>query len=207
MKNLLQNKKFRTNLYKWFSMYICVMAIFTTVVTYSKYISNMGTDEEARVANFEVGISFDCDPGNVTVNPNLDNTSSHVCDMGTSRPTSILPYRFTVDTSKLEADATLVLSILVDKSFELLEIKNITKNITYVTNGTVVPNTGTSIGLKNGHTSVTLTQDVFAKKGESDQYEIKVRYKDALVSDPTGDAFHDGLEVIKVGYAATQKTK
>lgn len=45
MKKLLQNKKFRTNLYKWFSMYICVMAIFTTVVTYSKYISNMGTDE------------------------------------------------------------------------------------------------------------------------------------------------------------------
>ena len=41
MKGLLHSKLFRKNLFTWLFMYIIVIGLFTTVVTYSKYISSM----------------------------------------------------------------------------------------------------------------------------------------------------------------------
>lgn len=209
MKKLLQNKRFRINLYKWLSMYICVMAVFTTVVTYSKYISNMGTDEYARVANFEIGIDFNnCPSDKLTVTPNADNTSVHTCDMGTFRPTSVLPYQFLVDSTKLEADATLVVTLRVSSLFEIVELKNNTTGTIYVKDGATMPNTGTTIGLtKEGDTSINIAQDVLAKDGQKENYTIKIRYKDPLVTDDANEIFSEGKEIINIGYAATQKIK
>lgn len=207
MKKLLQNKRFRTNLYKWLTMYVCVMAIFTTVVTYSKYISSMGADETARVASFEVGIDFVCDPTKLKVVQNEDGTSSHVCDMGTSRPTSLLTYYFTVDSTKLETDAILAISILVDEDFEIVDLKNTTNNITYLTNGALQTGLGASLGTQNGNSKVRVDQDVFAKQGTKETYMIVVRYKDSLVTDNTNAIFNHMQNIVTVGYSATQKTR
>ena len=58
MKELLQSKSFRQNLYKWIFMYIGSLALFTSVITYSKYYSNIASDDLARVAMFEVDMDY-----------------------------------------------------------------------------------------------------------------------------------------------------
>ena len=59
MKGLLQSKRFKKNLGKWVFMYVICMGIFTTVITYSKYISNMlDDDDSARVSKFNVGLKY-----------------------------------------------------------------------------------------------------------------------------------------------------
>ena len=56
MKGLLRSKRFRHNLYKWVTMYVGVMLLFTVVVTYSRYMSSLEGSDQAKVARFEVGI-------------------------------------------------------------------------------------------------------------------------------------------------------
>ncbi len=56
MKGLLHSKKFRKNLYKWLCMYVGVLMLFTSVVTYSKYVSSISGTSEARVAKFKLEV-------------------------------------------------------------------------------------------------------------------------------------------------------
>lgn len=217
MKKLLQNKRFRTNLYKWLTMYVCVMAVFTTVVTYSKYISNMGTDEQARVANFEVGIHFESCSDIEEAKANQDGTMLSVCDMGTSRPTSVLPYYFSLDTTKLEADAVLALTIYANNQFKIVELQNITTGVKYIDQEKIVTNIpGVTVDpygfTSDGYTFTTVTQDVVAKQGK-ENYVIKIKFLNppTNVLDekdiPLDDIYSNNQEVIKLGYSATQKTK
>lgn len=206
MKKLLQNKKFRLNLYKWLSMYVCVMLLFTTVVTYSKYISSMGTDEMARVANFEVNIDFSSCPLSERIpSINEDGTKSFTCDMGISRPTSVLSYYFTVDTTKIEADAMLVISTVVSKDFEVLSLLDTTTNTSYIVDGN--SQNGAQISTVNGDKKILLTSDVLAREGSVHEYKIQVQYKDSLVTDDTNKIFTSRQDIITVGYSALQKTR
>ncbi|MCI8575661.1 MAG: hypothetical protein HFI09_04240 [Bacilli bacterium] len=198
-------------------MYICVMAVFTTVVTYSKYISNMGTDEQARVANFEVGINFESCSTIDDSQTNLDGTSVSICDMGSSRPTSVLPYYFSLDTTKLEADAVLSLTVYANDLFKIVELQNLTTGVKYIDNGKILNNIpGVSVApygyTSDGYTFTTVTQDVVAKQGK-EKYVIKIQYlnppTNVINEDdiPLEDIFSNTQEVIKIGYSATQKTK
>ena len=84
MKELLQNKVFKKNLKKWLVMYIGVIALFTTIITYSKYMTTMMGSSEAKVAAFDININY------------LDNQciSSNNCNTGYYRPTSYIEYYF-----------------------------------------------------------------------------------------------------------------
>ena len=41
MKGLLHSKRFKENLYRWLFMYVGVIALLTTVITYSKYVTQL----------------------------------------------------------------------------------------------------------------------------------------------------------------------
>lgn len=109
MKGLLHSKKFRSNLYKWLFMYVGVMGLLTTVVTYSRYISNFDIGDEARATKFNVDIKQEGE----YVGENIP----------TYRPTSKIPYYFIVNTD-VEVNTYLVLSFIIngEDHFRILSI-------------------------------------------------------------------------------------
>lgn len=92
-------------------MYVGVLVCFTTVVTYSKYISKMVNTDSARVAKFDVTINpLNC-------NPTL-NDETKKCNIGINRPTRI-DYAFSVDTTNIEVQTQLYIYFYINKSFIL----------------------------------------------------------------------------------------
>lgn len=118
MKGLLHSKRFRRNFYKWLSMYVGVMLLFTAVVTYSRYMSQFESSDKTKVARFEVGIKH----------KNCDNVEGVTCSSGTFRPKSEIEYNFEVDTTKLDVTADFWLTIIVHDDFQILGLKNMTTN-------------------------------------------------------------------------------
>lgn len=121
MKGLLQSKRFRKNLGKWVFMYILCMGLFTTVVTYSKYISNMlSTDDEARVSKFNIKLRY-CE------NEKCENGGLENYKTKKYRPSNEMDYYFAVDASNLEVNVDLYLTArIMDNHFKIKEIKEIT---------------------------------------------------------------------------------
>jgi len=185
MKGLLQSKKFRTNLYKWLFMYAGVMLLLTSVITYSKYITSMETNEESRVAKFEVGIDYmNC----ADVTTPTEANPNRICNSGMYRPTSEIKYYFSVDTTQIETHALFLLDITVDSHFTLVGLKDFTNNkqidISGVTNG-----------------KIRLTENIVASKGKNITYEVRVIYNG------TSDSYKEEQNynnIVKVGYSATQ---
>ena len=93
MKGLLHSKRFKENLYRWLFMYVGVIALLTTVITYSKYVTQLiPTEEKARPAKFDVEIANTDSAGN-------DCTKVESVTTGIYRPTSEIKYYF-----KIKAD-------------------------------------------------------------------------------------------------------
>lgn len=186
MKGLLHSKKFRTNLYKWLFMYVGVMLLLTTVVTYSRYISSIKTSDNARPALFDVAIDYD--KSNLTCE-DLTN-----CFSGTFRPTSKLTYKFTVDTTKIEVNTDFALTITVHEDFKIESLKNITTN-TLVT---------LSDDEKNNLKPTSISSKIYAPSGNIETYEIVVYYGKQISKDTN---FTDIHEIVRVGYSAKQITR
>lgn len=106
MISLLHSETFRKNLSKWIFMYVAVMCLLTSVITYSKYISSFGADDEARTSKFNVKI----EPSTLgTETSCIESTEEGkgtaptiLCTTGTSRPTALLEYYFKVDVTEIE---------------------------------------------------------------------------------------------------------
>jgi len=111
MKGLLHSKLFRKNLFIWLFMYITVIGLFTSVVTYSKYITSMQESDIARVAKFDAAITYDGVCSNINEN--------EICNIGTYRPTSELSYYFTVDNRNLEVSTVFATRISVLEYFKI----------------------------------------------------------------------------------------
>lgn len=113
MKNLFSNVNFRRNLFRWIFMYVGVMLLFTTIVTYSKYIAHFTNEASSRVAKFEVGVDYleveGCKPGE----------KETICQTGLYRPMSEIPYYFNV-TTEFEVRFFFVLTIHVAEDFEIV---------------------------------------------------------------------------------------
>ena len=112
MKELLHSKLFRRNLYKWLFMYVGVMCLLTSVITYSKYITSMQNDDTARVAKFNVKIT----------NNDVCDELEDKCHYGTLRPTEDYEYYFTVDTTELEVKTLLVTIVSVHDDFNIIKL-------------------------------------------------------------------------------------
>ena len=186
MKGLLHSKRFKQNLAKWLFMYVGVMLLLTTVVTYSRYISSMHTKEDARPAQFDVAIEYD---KNNLVCEDLTN-----CFSGTFRPTSKLEYTFTVDTTKIEVNTDFVLTVTLHEDFKIESLKNITNN--------------TDIALtdaeKNNLKPTSISSKIYAPSGKTETYKIVVYYGKPINKDTDFTNIH---EIVKVGYSAKQITR
>lgn len=109
MNRLLHSKTFRKNVSKWVFMYIAVMCLFTSVITYSKYITELGMKDEARASMFNVSIeplsieNSDCTSSGET-------SGSIVMSCGLKRPTSTFNYYFKV-VSEVEVPTEIVVRV------------------------------------------------------------------------------------------------
>ena len=197
MKGLLHSKKFRINLYKWLFMYVGVMGLFTTVITYSKYVSSMMASDSARVASFAVSID--------EIKCSEDVTSN--CNSDKYRSTSQIDYYFTVDTTKLEVKTELYLTLYVNSSFDIVgdiketnidgtneRVVTLDKNIT---DENIKETNFKVITIKNDNLNI-----VEAGKGTVKRYKVSLKY-----NKKSYEQYEGKKEIIKVGYSATQLAK
>ncbi len=165
MKKLLQSRKFRKNLGKWIFMYVICMGLFTTVVTYSKYISKMlSSNDEARVSKFNVKLRY-CE------NENCENGGTDNYITKNYRPTSEIVYYFSVDASDLEVNADLLLTIRINSHFKLKEIIEITQ-------GENKPVNNIS---KNSGDTMSITTSVNAGSKTLKKYKVVVKYDESVI--------------------------
>ena len=183
MKGLLHSKLFKKNLLRWLFMYVTVIGLFTTVVTYSKYISSMQNSDVARPAKFDASITYDgvC-----------SGTAEDVrCNIGTFRPTSELVYYFTVDARNLEVTTLFVTRISIKNEFKNIVIYDIT-------DGTKIPTS-----FENEGNVFTLTRTINVDESYVRKYMVTMDYIHRY-----GGADHLEVlgfeDVLTVGYSATQ---
>lgn len=191
MKGLLQSERFKKNLSKWLCMYIGVMLLLTTVITYSKYISSFMGKDEARAAKFNVKInSTGC----------VFDTTKESCDSGVYFRDDAITYFFTVDTREIEAAAEFVLSISVHEQFAVEKIMKGTSTLCEKENCKL--NSQNVISLL---TNQKETEDIQAGRGTITDYQVTVKF--------TGDddAFKEfnyqsqSYQIVNLGYSAIQK--
>lgn len=181
MIGLLHSETFRKNLSKWIFMYIAVMCLLTSVITYSRFISSFGNSDEARTSKFNVTIEplatqTSC-PDIDGSNPDEEQTPSSTAILcTTSRPTSMLEYYFKADISEIEVKSEVYLRARAgDENFKTMNdnFSNlIIENISICTDMTCQEFTKTeTIGAKSG----TITLGVDAKtENRQNVYYFKV---------------------------------
>lgn len=111
MIGLLHSETFRKNLSKWVFMYIAVICLLTSVITYSRFISSFGNADEARSTKFNVKIEPIATQTSCPDDGELDegDPSSTAILCTTSRPTSLLEYYFKVDVTEIEVKSEVYL--------------------------------------------------------------------------------------------------
>ena len=183
MKGLLHSKIFKKNLAKWFVMYLGVISLLTTIITYSKYMSEMQFSDNARVAKFNVKIL----PNDCT---NINN--ENVCNSGIVRPTSNLTYSFNVDTSELEVKTEFALTIYIDSNFTgtISSLKH--PDVNYNSKGLV------QLGI-NEYNMYVISETIEAGEGYLDTYNIDIKY-----NTQNGINIEKDYNVVRVDYSAKQ---
>lgn len=176
MKELLKSKLFKRNLRKWLFMYIAVIALFTSVVTYSKYVSSFMSNDEARVTKFNVKITA------LDENGNICNDS---CYNKTYTINDDFKFYFAIDTSEIEVETDLYVTVNVDENFEMISLRK--KDNEEYTDISFDSLNKTQIYSRLNNTNVGITT-----------YEITVKYN------PKKLAEINNYEIINVGYSAKQ---
>lgn len=183
MKRLLHSKVFRKNLYNWLFMYITVIGLFTSVVTYSKYISSFQNNTKAKVAKFDASITYDGICSQIEEN--------EICNAGSFRPVSKINFYFTVDTTNLEVSTIFVTRISVKDKFKNVKIYDITDVEKLVDDFVVSSN------------SYVLTENLKVDKTYVRKYKVTMEY-DYQTYDNDHSEEHLLGSVLTVGYSATQ---
>ena len=118
MNMLLHSKTFRKNLFKWSIIYFVVIALFTSVVTYSKYISDKSSLSTAKIAKFKIDIvkTKICSSLDTSRCNYYDENGNLTSEEYKFKPYDVLNFYFNVDTTELEVSTKLVLTIHVDSS-------------------------------------------------------------------------------------------
>jgi len=197
MKSLWRSKRFRDNLYKWIFMYVGVMLVFTSVVTYSKYISRFPYEENTRIAKFDLQIDSILD-----TECSSDSSSGKVCDMGNISPLGDIDYYFKVDTHELEVQSLLVLNFLVNKEFQPTKI-SMSNDLTVLT--------------ADDHSGINNVEVVSCETSNCNQlkrvvnvgndsimyYKVTLHYN-GVIADPNEPKLKEFTDVLKIDYSATQ---
>ena len=194
MKGLLHSKKFRRNLYKWLFMYVGCIALLTTVVTYSKYMSTFQSSDTARVAKFNVEVKS---------NEICDDINTEYCNKETYRTTSYIDYYFTVDTTELEVKTQLYLTLYIHNNFDIfgdiIEIDgDKSRNVIVDKDPSFVKDNYKYITIKNDPLNI-----IEPASGSRKIYKVRIKYNGTNYTEFNGTSQSD---IIKVVYSAVQIT-
>lgn len=142
-------------------MYIGVMALFTTIVTYSKYIAHFTNEASSRVAKFDIDVNYlgieGCQAGK----------NETLCQTGIYRPMSEIPYYFNIKTD-FEVRVFFALTIHIAEDFELLGLYS--KN-------DAEENWQEASFTKTAANEIRLEKTTQANENQNIQYKIVVKYK------------------------------
>ena len=204
MKDLLQSKRFRSNLYKWLFMYVGVMLLLTTVITYSRYISGLQEKDDARSAKFNVFINKKC--------PLNEVGEEIACNTGSSLVVNELEYYFSVDTRELEVKTKFILSILIDENFKINKLDTVDtygKTLSTICDSAVAGNECTissyaKTAQKNIYSLPVTYIGAEAGMGDVKDYKITIQYNGEFKEYLTSQEYP---EIITIGYSAEQITK
>lgn len=204
MKGLLHSKVFKANLRKWLCMYVGVMLLLTSVVTYSKYISQMNHDDSSRVTKFNVEIN----KTNKSFKNCKDENGQDICPTEAVRPTSEMLFYFTVSTEEVEVRADISITVQVAKQIaasnvELTEFfKNFKFDIYQVDNkGQEKPVTLSSVTQNTRTKTFNLTVDPTIPNNGTYKYVIKLKYDENVEFTNQNSINYD---MITIGYSARQ---
>ena len=201
MKGLLHSKRFKENLYRWLFMYVGVIALLTTVITYSKYVTQLiPTEEKALPAKFDVEIANTDSAGN-------DCRKVECVTTGIYRPTSEIKYYFKFKAD-LEVSAEILLLVRINEAyrddFKIVSVKEskVTGFETVTNDSTNNPESIYRVKLENEQDSITNEYKPIEKV-----YEVTVQYKDldSFNSKTDSNDFLEAKNVLEVGYTAEQK--
>ncbi len=215
MKGLLHSKLFRQKLIKWVFMYIAVIGLATTVITYSRYMSKLQGTTKASPAKFNVKILKDgmvCNENNETCNLNYNGL----------RPREVITYTFSLDTTELEVSADLFTRIGVDSNFEIIRVVETAgsgSRTIYSKDGVLTSdtsyheNTGTNNQSTAKYNSIVVDHDV--KISDTSRpitytYEVDIQYTGGGQTNSDGDYVFSQVnpnisKAIQVGFSAIQK--
>ena len=196
MKGLLHSKRFKNNLGKWLCMYVGVLLLLTTVVTYSKFITNMqGDDEESKPAKFNVDV--------IGYGTKLEETpeGTTIYDAGLQRPNAPLTYYLKIDT-EFEVATSLTLNATIQSEFNLIsvtELKNGNERLLCDSSDKDATNDCDVITTEDNNKYYVLNQSrIYPLKGNPSKSEII--YKKF-------EAYEKSKSIIDINYRAEQIIK
>lgn len=186
MKGLLQSKKFKNNLKKWLFMYVGALLLLTTVVTYSKYVTErLSSNDEARVTKFNVKFERTDRDGNICNN----ESESNDCKTSDYLPNEDMKFYFLVDISEVEVKADLYVTIKINEMFkDLFRIKSI-KNLTTNNDTAIINGQSEEIYILVDDNEVT-----------SMVYEVTVNHQKSVINSELEGQY----DVVVIDYLATQ---
>ena len=188
MKGLLHSKIFKKNLAKWFVMYLGVISLLTTIITYSKYMSELQTmSDSARVAKFNI---------KVIPNNSCDLENNNCLGIEKVRPTSTLSYDFTIDLTELEVSTDLILTLYINKDFEFISLEKLEGNQYQEISDFKLTNDQRETLYNYGSLTsqfISVTHKPILK------YRVKVKYKYS-----SKEIFSNNKNIVKIGYSAIQ---
>ncbi len=132
MRNLLNNRKFKNNLAKWLCMYVGVLMMLTTVITYSKYMTELNFSDNARVTKFDVEV--------FRSSANGSRTNAEYKLKDSYRPTETIEYYFTVKAD-VEVNTKISIYVSAPSVFDFM-VYDAQNNIV----GKSIDNSGTETG-------------------------------------------------------------
>lgn len=193
MKGLLQSKKFRKNLGKWLCMYAGVMLLLTTVVTYSRYMTNLQGSGKASTAKFQLKINCTSSNGKEC---GSDTEPYNVTDDDFS-----LAYTFTVDTKDVDVKSKLKLLTFVHNSFIIEDIST-----SFNTNFKLCEDSETSKCPTKINSKLYYLDEITLPDTDTDfTFTVTVKYNDAIKDLPNDkDKAKSFDEVVAIGYSIEQ---
>lgn len=195
MKGLLQSKRFKQNLYKWLFMYVGVLLLLATVITYSRYIAGLlGSTEEARPARF-----------NVKVEPVDCNAIDKKCNTGNYLFDDEITYAFEVDPSELEANANLAITITSHDDFEIIKIVQDNKTICQNVEGSTFCRSNINSSFIDGEiVDEEISSNVNTNNHKKLTYQVTVKYKKTEEELIKNNYVYDYNKIVNIGYSAIQ---
>ncbi|MDE6141244.1 MAG: hypothetical protein K2G03_01435, partial [Bacilli bacterium] len=191
---LIHSKLFKENLKKWLFMYVAIMGLLTSVITYSKYISNFqGSGDAVRSAKFNVKIN--------SLNSECPQDADKiVCSLEAKRPTQIIDFTVQVDATELEVSAEVLTRLnLLNSSYEIIGLVQDDGTTLYDSEN----NTINSKVQKTSNGSLIVTDNFNVGSNKIITYKVRAVYINNSTDQYTYGEITE-VPVLQVGYTATQ---